>query len=147
MILSFLRWWSPLLAYMVVIFLVSSASRPSLLQYAPDYMWHFVGYFVMGLLAIRAFARGLEYPAGGKAALFGVMLALVYAVSDEWHQSFVPGRVASLHDITADAMGIISAVVALYIGWSWKGTAGEPSAVAQARSRRSDRPGGGAPGH
>ena len=125
MTLSFLRWWGPLLAYMLVIFLVSSASRPALLQYAPDYMWHFVGYFVMGLLAIRAFARGLEYPAGGKAALFGVMLALVYAMSDEWHQSFVPGRVASFQDITADAMGIAAALAGLYIFW-WLGPVRAP---------------------
>jgi VanZ family protein len=117
LIFSFLRWWGPLLAYMLVIFLVSSASRPALLQYAPDYLWHFVGYFVMGLLAIRAFARGLEHSAGGKAALFGVMLALVYAMGDEWHQSFVPGRVASLQDIAVDALGIVAALAVLYIYW------------------------------
>ncbi len=119
MIFSFLRWWGPLLAYMLIIFLVSSASRPALLRYAPDYTWHFVGYFVMGLLAIRAFARGLAQPAGGKAALFGVLLALVYALSDEWHQSFVRGRVASLQDIAVDALGIVSALAVLYIYW-WR---------------------------
>lgn len=119
MIFSFLRWWVPLLAYMLLIFLVSSASRPALLRYAPDYTWHFVGYFVMGLLAIRAFARGLAQPAGGKAALCGVLLAFVYALSDEWHQSFVRGRVASLQDIAVDALGIVSALAVLYIYW-WR---------------------------
>ncbi len=117
MIFSFLRWWGPLLAYMLIIFLVSSASRPALLHYAPDYTWHFFGYFVMGFLAIRAFARGLAQPAGGRVALFGVLLALVYAASDEWHQSFVTGRVASLQDIAVDALGIMTAIAALYIYW------------------------------
>ncbi len=130
MISSFLRWWGPLLAYMLLVFLVSSASRPALLQYAPDYTWHFVGYFVMGLLAIRALARGLAHLAGGKAARFGVMLALFYASSDEWHQSFVPGRVASLQDIAVDALGIASALVLLHIHW-W-----------QLAARRAARPGG-----
>ena len=117
MIFSFLRWWGPLLAYMLIVFVVSSASRPALLRYAPDYTWHFVAYFVMGLLAIRALAAGLAHPAGGKATVLGVMVALVYAVSDEWHQSFVPGRVASLHDVAVDALGIAGAVAALYIFW------------------------------
>ena len=117
MVLSFMRWWGPLLAYMLVIFLVSSASRPALLRYAPDYTWHFIGYFGMGLLAIRAFGRGLVRPASGKAAIFGALLALVYAVSDEWHQSFVPGRVASLQDVAVDALGIAAAVAVLYIYW------------------------------
>jgi VanZ family protein len=102
---------------MLIIFLVSSASRPALLHYAPDYTWHFFGYFVMGFLAIRAFARGLAQPAGGRVALFGVLLALVYAASDEWHQSFVTGRVASLQDIAVDALGIMTAIAALYIYW------------------------------
>jgi len=104
---------------MLIVFLVSSASRPALLHYAPDYTWHFVGYFVMGLLAIRAFARGLAQPTGGKAALFGALLALVYAFSDEWHQSFVRGRVASLQDIAVDALGIVSGLAVLYIYW-WR---------------------------
>jgi VanZ family protein len=40
-----------------------------------------------------------------RAAL--VMAAcLVFAVSDEWHQSYVPGRVASLGDLRLDALGI-----------------------------------------
>jgi hypothetical protein len=102
---------------MLSIFYVSSASRPTLLQYAPDYTWHFVGYFVMGLLAIRAFARGLALPASGRAVLYGVMLSLAYALSDEWHQSFVPGRTASLHDLTVDSLGIAGALGLLSLYW------------------------------
>ena len=40
-----------------------------------------------------------------RAALV-VTAILVFAVSDEWHQSYVPGRVASLADLRLDAMGI-----------------------------------------
>jgi VanZ family protein len=41
-----------------------------------------------------------------RAAL--VMAAcLLFAVSDEWHQSYVPGRVASLADLRLDALGIV----------------------------------------
>lgn len=34
-------------------------------------------------------------------------ICLLFAVLDEWHQSFVPGRVAALADVLADAGGIV----------------------------------------
>ncbi len=121
MILSFLRWWGPLLAYMCLIFYLSSSSRPTLLQYAPDYAWHFVGYFVMGVLTVRAFARGLTLPASGRAALYSVVFAIAYALSDEWHQLFVPRRSASFEDLAADFLGIVGALVVLSIYWWFAG--------------------------
>ena len=35
-----------------------------------------------------------------------IVVALAYAVSDEWHQSFVPGRTATPVDVAIDAIGI-----------------------------------------
>jgi hypothetical protein len=59
-----------------------------------------------------------------RAAL--VMAAcLVFAVSDEWHQSYVRGRVASLGDLRLDALGIalgVSFGLALpALGGIWRG--------------------------
>ncbi len=42
-------------------------------------------------------------------------ICLLFALSDEWHQSFVPGRVAALADVLADAAGIALGIV-LYEG-------------------------------
>ncbi|HEX9724214.1 MAG TPA: VanZ family protein [Vicinamibacteria bacterium] len=114
---SFLRWWGPLLAYMCLIFYLSSSSRPVLLQYAPDYAWHFFGYFMMGVLSVRAFAQGLALPAGGRHTLYALVLAMAYALSDEWHQRFVPRRMASLEDLVADFLGIMGALAVLSIYW------------------------------
>jgi VanZ family protein len=36
-----------------------------------------------------------------------VVFATFYAASDEWHQSFVPSRTASLADVTIDSVGAI----------------------------------------
>lgn len=38
-------------------------------------------------------------------------ICLLFAVLDEWHQSFVPGRVAALSDLLADAAGIVLGIV------------------------------------
>ena len=35
-----------------------------------------------------------------------IAVALAYAVSDEWHQSFVPGRTATPVDVAIDGIGI-----------------------------------------
>jgi VanZ family protein len=50
--------------------------------------------------------RALRHP-GAAAAI-----ALAYAVSDEWHQSFVAGRVGSPVDVAIDAAGIALAYAA-----------------------------------
>ena len=121
MIPAFIRWWGPLLAYMCLIFYFSSASRPTLLRYAPDYAWHFAAYFGMGVLSVRAFAQGLALPASMRATLYGLAFSMAYAFSDEWHQSFVPHRTASLGDLVADFLGIMGALAVLSIYWRFVG--------------------------
>ncbi len=44
-------------------------------------------------------------PTRGRVILTAA-ICLLFAVLDEWHQSFVPGRVAALGDVMADAGGI-----------------------------------------
>lgn len=43
------------------------------------------------------------------------LLSIAYAASDEWHQSYVPGRSASVADVTWDAVGITLGMVLLFI--------------------------------
>ena len=38
-------------------------------------------------------------------------IGFLYALSDEFHQSFVPGRTSELGDIIADWIGVISAIM------------------------------------
>ncbi|WP_051472105.1 VanZ family protein [Patulibacter minatonensis] len=40
-------------------------------------------------------------------------VALLWAASDEWHQTFVRGRVGAVHDVGIDAIGITIATVLL----------------------------------
>ena len=63
---------------------------------------HGLEYAVLGALLARAVA---EVPA--------LWLGIAYAVSDELHQSFVPGRAASLFDVGVDAVGVLVGIVAL----------------------------------
>lgn len=67
-----------------------------------DKLLHLCLYAVLG--AALAYARG----GGAGAVSHGVMIAIgaAYGISDEWHQSFVPGRVPSVGDWLADVAGV-----------------------------------------
>jgi VanZ family protein len=41
------------------------------------------------------------------ASVLMVGLGVLYGVLDEWHQSFVPGRVVSVADWVADIIGVV----------------------------------------
>jgi VanZ family protein len=93
---------------MAVIFLASNTPArdlPSfgLLDVVAKKGGHVVGYAVLGLAYLHAILpRGLADP---RLARVAVLLAALYAVSDEIHQVFVPGRGASVRDVLIDTVG------------------------------------------
>lgn len=101
-----LRAWLPALAWAALIFALSS--RPTIpvdLQLGRDKLAHFAAYTVLGLFLGRA------RRASGLSALAAALLGLAYAASDEWHQSFVPGRSADVADWLADALGVLAGLL------------------------------------
>jgi VanZ family protein len=68
---------------------------------------HFATYALLAALWIWALAPAL----GRRALLVAAAISLLYALTDEWHQSFVPGRDADPLDILVDACGIAFALV------------------------------------
>ena len=64
---------------------------------------HFVEYFVLAWLLMYAF-RSIGYTRR-QALIITTVLAIVYGVTDEFHQSFVPGRTPSGADLLVDAIG------------------------------------------
>lgn len=60
----------------------------------------------------KTFSRGRD---GSRAALtVAFVMAGLYAVFDEWHQSFVVGRDSSLLDLLIDFIGIAVVLIVLY---------------------------------
>jgi VanZ family protein len=68
--------------------------------------------FVFGVLAILFF-KSLE-PVR-YSYLFAWFLTVLYAIFDEWHQSFVPGRVPASRDVIFDSFGAMVALVLVYL--------------------------------
>ena len=67
---------------------------------------HVTEYFVLTFLLWRAF-KGSFAISPARLLCYPALLSFLYAVSDEVHQSFVPGRSCSLEDVFIDAVGII----------------------------------------
>ncbi|MBI1947071.1 MAG: VanZ family protein [Deltaproteobacteria bacterium] len=98
----------PALLGAAAIFAVSSMPRPPipevLVFWDSDKLLHAAAYCVLAVAVLygaRARAGGLTMGARAEAAL----AAALYGVTDEWHQSFVPGRSMSSYDLIADALG------------------------------------------
>jgi VanZ family protein len=98
--------WLPAVLYMMVIFIVSSMSD---LGEPPggvsDKSLHLLSYAVLGVLLIVPLAKAALSRVTWRRALVAIALATLYGVSDEFHQSFVPGRSPELLDVAADAAG------------------------------------------
>jgi hypothetical protein len=50
---------------------------------------------------------------GARGLAVAAAISFLYALSDEWHQSFVPGRDADPLDVASDALGIAIVVAAI----------------------------------
>ena len=74
----------------------------------------FAHFAAFGLLATLVCRVG----EGWRAAVRALVIVAIYAASDEWHQSFVPGRYSDVGDWIADTAGAAVAVTA-YAGWTW----------------------------
>lgn len=82
---------------------------------------HFGAYFILGILifhVIRLY-RGVRL----QTIIYAFFIAIVYAASDEWHQTFVPGRSGELRDVFIDGagslMGIACYISSLYVWCFW----------------------------
>lgn len=120
--------WLPAFLCAAVIFYLSS--RPSSALPSPwfPHMDKFVHAGEYGLFAILLF-RAMTWPryAGFRKgrllhiSLWVIAISSLYALSDEIHQIYVPGRSSGFGDLAADVIGSLMAIsVCLYLAWPLK---------------------------
>ena len=74
---------------------------------------HFLVYLVLGLLVARALAKSRQL--NRLTLLSALLVCVLYAVSDEVHQLYVPGRSGQVSDVLLDSAG--SAVGIAFFFW------------------------------
>jgi VanZ family protein len=122
---GFIRFWGPVIVYMGLIFFSSSRERPHLLSTTPDYLLHGSAYAGLSVLSVRALAKRLFSGVSARSVAGGAAIAMLYGLSDEWHQLHVPGRDGSLADVLADGAGAVLGATLLAAISARKGNAGE----------------------
>jgi VanZ family protein len=101
--------WLPVALWCAFIFHLSSVSHLRFLRNDwDDFVVRKIGhFFVFGFLA-RLVARALTdstFWSWKKIFFSSLVFTMLYACSDEYHQSFTPGRVAAVHDVAIDSVG------------------------------------------
>ena len=121
-----LKNWVPPVLYMALIFAISSMEQPPLPM--PEFEWltidklyHFIEYAILGGLLARAFVNvPPKWLPPQRVWITAALLSILYGASDEWHQTFVPGRFATLADWVADVLGSIAGVLGFYFYYKKK---------------------------
>lgn len=77
-----------------------------------DYIFHFAEYSILGFLLFRSITSDellTFHPFYGS-----LLIGISFAILDEFHQSFVPGRHMSSTDVQFDSLGIVFGMFASY---------------------------------
>jgi VanZ family protein len=86
---------------------------------------HFLVYASLAVLLWWALAQW--EPTAGWSLALAFVGAMAFALGDEWHQAFVPGRSPSLSDLGVDALGAFCALAAVRL-WVWSRRKRDPGA-------------------
>lgn len=72
-----------------------------------SYIYHFAIFFIFAFFLIMSIIKGKKN--NHWFILLAVTIAIMYGISDEIHQFFVPGRYCCLEDALVNSTGILSA--------------------------------------
>ena len=105
---KFLIFWLPAIVWMGVIFTFSSI--PDLkTDLKEDFILrkiaHILEYAILTFLLIRGLRQ--EKLNIRKIIIFSLIFAVFYALTDEYHQTFILGRQGTLRDVGIDSIGIL----------------------------------------
>ncbi len=112
---KFIKNWFPVIVWMGFIFWLSSI--PDLKSgLKEDFILrkiaHVLEYAILTFLLFRAMMiEGINIQ---KAVIFSIIIAFFYALTDEYHQTFIQGRQGSLKDAGVDSIGVILMSVLCY---------------------------------
>ena len=136
------RFWryGPLVVWAILIFVGSgnilSASHTSILLRAVRWLFpnvrdeslaifhllvrkagHLTEYAILATLAARAFRNSSHDLLRRHWFWVSWLLAIAYALTDEFHQSFVPSRRASIYDSLIDSVGALIGLTIIWLRW------------------------------
>jgi len=112
---KFLKFWLPIIIWAGVIFTFSSI--PDLKSgLKEDFILrkiaHVLEYTILTFFFLRAFSK--EKLNLGRIMIFSIIFSVFYALTDEYHQTFVQGRQGKFRDVGIDSVGILLTALIWY---------------------------------
>ncbi len=104
--LNFGRYQLPVLLWMAFIFTLSSVPRTNVPNLFPYFhiAVHFTEYSVLSFLCARAVNHYYPDWNFARISVMALAITILFAVSDEWHQTFVPGRTGRISTVFSDSI-------------------------------------------
>lgn len=105
-----LTYWLPVACWMILIFIFSSRQRIEVSDiYSVNFIvfktLHIIEYAILYILSFRAMKYSHTKINQTQWARWALVITLLYAASDEIHQTFVPTREGRLRDVIIDGLG------------------------------------------
>ncbi|GJL66692.1 MAG: hypothetical protein NPIRA05_16630 [Nitrospirales bacterium] len=117
----FWAYWLPVILYAGLIVFLSSLSSPGVNFIAifpgfDDKIIHAIEYAILAILCYRALLHTAPKDWMLYAPVLAIMASVMFGITDEIHQAFVPLRQADAWDVLADGIG-----ASIGVGmWKWK---------------------------
>lgn len=99
-LIPFLRWLDPTISYHAIVAIHFTLRK----------LGHFTEYAILAGLLWRALHGTFTALSRKLVSASTFVIAATFAASDEFHQSFVPSRTSSAHDVMIDCIGALFAV-------------------------------------
>lgn len=74
-----------------------------------SYLYHFIVFFLLAFFLLSSIKRDRKLKI--RYILFSLIISIIYAILDEVHQLFVPGRSCNYQDVLIDTFGILLAIL------------------------------------
>jgi VanZ family protein len=87
-------------------------------------MGHFVGYFTGSLILFGTWRATLTFPQSPRWALrwagMAFFMTALVASLDEWHQTYIPSRTGTWHDVVLDSSAALTAQIVIFLFIRWR---------------------------
>ena len=100
------KWWAPVFFYALFIFSLSNRSYPGALPAFDTKVFHPIEYITLGIFLSVAWRNFSKQKRPFFIILCVLISGILFAVSDEIHQAFIPGRTARITDVLIDSVSV-----------------------------------------
>ena len=106
----FIKYWIPVYVWGCFIYFLSSLPSPPGPPFEIpflDKISHLIEYIILSYLLKRAFCASSNLKLNAHSQLLAMAIAILYGISDEFHQHFVPNRSVEGLDLLFDSIGAV----------------------------------------